>query len=166
MSEALYIPTKPKIAAESRVFVIDFTDHSELEAGETISSPAATSSPSGLTIGTPTVTSADVTEDGVTITDLSLVGGSAANVRVNATNTTGSPAQLCGFIDFNGDGVRDFNNFSALMASGRITLADVDGDLAVDDIVIDTSLSETSGFQIALIGDFAMSDITQGWFSI
>ncbi|WP_313915898.1 GEVED domain-containing protein [Tahibacter sp.] len=43
-------------------------------------------------------------EDGVTITDLSLVGGSGASVRVNATNTTGGAAQLCGFIDFNGDG--------------------------------------------------------------
>ncbi len=43
-------------------------------------------------------------EDGVVVGDLSLVGGSPANVRVNATNTTGAPAQLCGFIDFNGDG--------------------------------------------------------------
>ena len=39
-------------------------------------------------------------------------------------------------------------------------------DPTVDDIVIDTSLSGTSGFQIALIGNFVMSDITQGWFSI
>ncbi|HSX58559.1 MAG TPA: GEVED domain-containing protein [Tahibacter sp.] len=43
-------------------------------------------------------------EDGVTIADLSLTGGTAAAVRVNATNTTGSAAQLCGFVDFNGDG--------------------------------------------------------------
>ncbi|GMV29769.1 MAG: hypothetical protein AMXMBFR59_18940 [Rhodanobacteraceae bacterium] len=43
-------------------------------------------------------------EDGVTVSDLSLVAGSSASVRVTATNTTGSAAQLCGFIDFNGDG--------------------------------------------------------------
>ncbi|MBL8297951.1 MAG: DUF11 domain-containing protein [Rhodanobacteraceae bacterium] len=43
-------------------------------------------------------------EDGVTVSDLSLVSGSSANVRITATNTSGSAAQLCGFIDFNGDG--------------------------------------------------------------
>jgi uncharacterized repeat protein (TIGR01451 family) len=43
-------------------------------------------------------------EDGVTVSDLSLLAGTAANVRVNATNTGGAAAQLCGFIDFNGDG--------------------------------------------------------------
>ncbi|MEO8670045.1 MAG: GEVED domain-containing protein [Tahibacter sp.] len=43
-------------------------------------------------------------EDGVTVADLNLVGGTAANVRVNATNTVGGAAQLCGFVDFNGDG--------------------------------------------------------------
>ncbi len=43
-------------------------------------------------------------EDGVTVADLTLTQGSPANVRVNATNTTGQAATLCGFIDFNGDG--------------------------------------------------------------
>jgi hypothetical protein len=66
--------------------------------------------------------------------------------------------------DLNGDGLKDFNNFSALVASGRITLADVDGDFAVDDIVINTGLSPTSGFQIAVIGNFQLSDVTAAWF--
>lgn len=43
-------------------------------------------------------------EDGVNVADLTLTQGAAANVRVNATNTTGQVATLCGFIDFNGDG--------------------------------------------------------------
>jgi uncharacterized repeat protein (TIGR01451 family) len=43
-------------------------------------------------------------EDGVVTGDLALTAGSNATVRVNATNTTAQPAQLCGFIDFNGDG--------------------------------------------------------------
>lgn len=69
-------------------------------------------------------------------------------------------------IDLNGDGIRDFQNFSALMASGRVTLADVDGDSMVDDIVIDTRVGDASGFEITLIGNFVMSDISQGWLSI
>jgi hypothetical protein len=43
-------------------------------------------------------------EDGVNVADLNLVGGTAASIRVTVTNTTGTPARLCGFIDFNGDG--------------------------------------------------------------
>jgi uncharacterized repeat protein (TIGR01451 family) len=43
-------------------------------------------------------------EDGVVIADLTLQAGAAANIRVTATNTTGSGAILCGFVDFNGDG--------------------------------------------------------------
>ena len=43
-------------------------------------------------------------EDGVTLADLALRVGRAPAVRVNATNTSGAAAQLCGFIDYNGDG--------------------------------------------------------------
>ncbi|WP_313913793.1 GEVED domain-containing protein [Tahibacter sp.] len=43
-------------------------------------------------------------EDGITLADLSLRTGTAAIVTATATNTTGSAAQLCGFVDFNGDG--------------------------------------------------------------
>ena len=43
-------------------------------------------------------------EDGVTVTDLAVSVGNPAVVRVNATNTVGTPAQICGFFDFNGDG--------------------------------------------------------------
>lgn len=44
-------------------------------------------------------------EDGITVADLNLSAGAAANLRVNATNTSGNPATVCGFIDFNGNGV-------------------------------------------------------------
>jgi uncharacterized repeat protein (TIGR01451 family) len=55
-------------------------------------------------------------EDGVTIADLTITQGTAANVRVRATNTTGSPATLYGFIDFNGDGDFDDTNETATIA--------------------------------------------------
>jgi uncharacterized repeat protein (TIGR01451 family) len=55
-------------------------------------------------------------EDGVTVADLTLTQGSPANVRVRATNTTGSPATLYGFIDFNGDGDFDDTNETATIA--------------------------------------------------
>ncbi len=47
-------------------------------------------------------------EDGVTIADLAFVGGTAAQVRMVATNTSGEAARVCGFIDWNGDG--DFDD--------------------------------------------------------
>lgn len=46
-------------------------------------------------------------EDGFTVADLSMVAGSNATVRFNVTNTSGSTATVCGFIDFNGNGVLD-----------------------------------------------------------
>lgn len=46
-------------------------------------------------------------EDGFTVGDLTMVAGSVANVRFNVTNTSGSTAIVCGFIDFNGNGVLD-----------------------------------------------------------
>ncbi|MCK7593436.1 GEVED domain-containing protein [Pseudomarimonas salicorniae] len=46
-------------------------------------------------------------EDGFTVSDLTMVAGSVANVRFNVTNTSGSTAIVCGFIDFNGNGVLD-----------------------------------------------------------
>ena len=46
-------------------------------------------------------------EDGFTIGDLTMVAGSVANVRFNVTNTSGATAIVCGFIDFNGNGVLD-----------------------------------------------------------
>ena len=52
-------------------------------------------------------------EDGVVVADLSLTTGSAANVRVNATNTFGIAATIYGFIDFNGDGDFDDTNETA-----------------------------------------------------
>ncbi|GIX34874.1 MAG: hypothetical protein KatS3mg126_0653 [Lysobacteraceae bacterium] len=46
-------------------------------------------------------------EDGFTVADLNMVAGSTANVRFNVTNTSGATAIVCGFIDFNGNGVLD-----------------------------------------------------------
>jgi uncharacterized repeat protein (TIGR01451 family) len=46
-------------------------------------------------------------EDGINVADLgaaNLVVGRAAIVRAIATNTTGTVARLCGYLDFNGDG--------------------------------------------------------------
>nr|WP_225444502.1 GEVED domain-containing protein [Pseudomarimonas arenosa] len=43
-------------------------------------------------------------EDGITTADLSLIAGAAETVRYTVTNTTGHPATVCGYIDFNGDG--------------------------------------------------------------
>ena len=43
-------------------------------------------------------------EDGVTVGDLALVSTLPASVRAVVSNNTGAPANLCGFIDWNGDG--------------------------------------------------------------
>lgn len=47
-------------------------------------------------------------EDGINTADLNFVASFPATVRATATNTTGAPARLCGFVDVNGDG--DFND--------------------------------------------------------
>ena len=74
-------------------------------------------------------------EDGVIVADLTLTQTLPANIRVNATNTTGTVATLCGFMDWNGDG--DFldagetatavvatgsNNVQFLLAFGNVPL--------------------------------------------
>lgn len=43
-------------------------------------------------------------EDGVNVADLTVAAGTAPSIRVNATNTTGSAARLCGYLDGNGNG--------------------------------------------------------------
>jgi uncharacterized repeat protein (TIGR01451 family) len=43
-------------------------------------------------------------EDGVDINTLNFIVGQPRSVAVRATNTTGTDARLCGFVDFNGDG--------------------------------------------------------------
>lgn len=66
----------------------------------------------GVVSGTCAVPGDD--EDGVNTADLNFIAFQPATVRVNATNTTGSPAFLCGFVDLNGDG--DFNDTIGGMA--------------------------------------------------
>ncbi|MGB0134157.1 GEVED domain-containing protein, partial [Dokdonella sp.] len=43
-------------------------------------------------------------EDGVLVADLDDIQLGSHSVRVNATNLTGTPARVCGFVDINGDG--------------------------------------------------------------
>lgn len=52
---ALTIKALPKLASESILYVFNFEDFAEVVAGETLSSPSVPAV-SGLTIGTPTVT--------------------------------------------------------------------------------------------------------------
>lgn len=51
--------TLPKYAAEVRSYGFDFSQFPEVAAGETLSSPSVSVSPSGPTIGTPEVIAAD-----------------------------------------------------------------------------------------------------------
>lgn len=95
----LYVPRLPKIASETRNFVFDFTTFSELEAGETISSPSVPAV-SGLTIGSPSVTTEDVIEDGHTVAagkgvQVSIGGGTAGtSYTVNCTVSTSGGATI------------------------------------------------------------------------
>ncbi len=43
-------------------------------------------------------------EDGVTVADLALISTAPATIRVSVSNSTGASANLCGFVDWNGDG--------------------------------------------------------------
>ena len=56
----------------------------------------------GAVVGTCATAGDD--EDGINTADLNFIANTPANVRVTATNTTGSAAFLCGFVDLNGDG--------------------------------------------------------------
>ncbi len=54
-------------------------------------------------------------EDGVNLSDLSLVRGVVPGIPVDVTNTLGAEAMLTGWIDFNGDGLFDNITERALM---------------------------------------------------
>lgn len=64
-------------------------------------------------------------EDGITQASLVFVPGGTQNVQATVTNTTGSAARLCGFVDFNRDG--DFadtgESATAAVANGANNLA-------------------------------------------
>lgn len=62
MAGEIVIPVLEKIEAESRVYLFDFSRYSEVLNGETLSSPTIPAV-SGITIGSPTIMSADL--DGV-----------------------------------------------------------------------------------------------------
>lgn len=89
----IHIPTLEKIVAEQRAYVFDFSKYSELQSGETISSPVVPSV-SGLTIGSPSLTT--VVIDGVPIgkgVKVTISGGSAGEtytVDCQVTTSGGS----------------------------------------------------------------------------
>lgn len=91
----LQIPTLPKIASELRTFVFDFTTYAELEAGETISSPSVPAV-TGLTIGTPTVTTSAIDDVAAgKAVQCNLSGGTAGTTyTVNCSVTTSGGATL------------------------------------------------------------------------
>lgn len=55
-----------------------------------------------------TCASSNDDEDGINLSDLDFIATLPANVRATVTNTTGTAALLCGFVDWNGDG--DFDD--------------------------------------------------------
>lgn len=60
MSASIQYDTRTKDASETILFVFDFSRFPEVVAGETLGTPVVdASSPSGLTLGTPSVTVAD-----------------------------------------------------------------------------------------------------------
>ncbi len=72
MSTTVYLD---KRVSWVRTYEFDFSPFAELAAGETLSSPSVTSTPSGLTVGTPAVVGALVeatVSGGVAATDYSL----------------------------------------------------------------------------------------------
>lgn len=54
------------------------------------------------TLGTCALANDD--EDGITVSDLAFISTLPAQIRATASNSTGSAATLCGFVDWNGDG--------------------------------------------------------------
>jgi hypothetical protein len=92
-SNEIHIPTLEKIAAEARAYVFDFSRYPEVISGETISSPV-TPAVSGLTIGSPTVTSATIdgvpSGKGVKVTISSGTAGTTYTVDCRVTTSGGS----------------------------------------------------------------------------
>jgi hypothetical protein len=73
-----FIPTLPALTGAVRTYVFPYDTFAEVEAGETISSPSVPAV-SGLTIGSPSITSADITQDGRTI-----AAGKAVQVQITS----------------------------------------------------------------------------------
>jgi len=78
----------------------------EINGQPSVGADADDLAPGTLTNGTCAVANDD--EDAVDPASLAFFTGAPVNVSVLATNTVGSPATLCGFIDLNGDG--DFDD--------------------------------------------------------
>lgn len=82
-----------KLAAWSRLYDFNFATFSELVAGQTISSPSVVSSPSGLTVGSPTVSSA--------LVQVRLSGGTAGtdySVTCSVTTSGSSTLTIVGIL--------------------------------------------------------------------
>jgi hypothetical protein len=83
MIAGLMAGTLRKPAGMARYYLFDFSAFAEVRAGETLSTPAITSTPTGLIVGSPTVSGSQVQV---------LVSGGTAGTRYTLTvtvNTSG-----------------------------------------------------------------------------
>lgn len=87
---AIATDTLPMYTGEARVFVFDYQDFPEVQAGETLSSPSVTVA-SGLSAGAATVTTADFYPGAGRRT---VPAGKGVKVTITAS-TTGSKAVSC-----------------------------------------------------------------------
>jgi hypothetical protein len=87
---------REKLPAWLRTFRFDFSSFAEVVAGETISSPSVTATPSGLTIGSPTIPSGT---SRVEATVTGGAGGQRYNVTCSVTTSGGATLTIEGFLD-------------------------------------------------------------------
>jgi len=66
--------------------------------------------------------------------DLNLIAGTSEVVNVTVTNLSGGNAQLCGFIDFNGDGAPRLSDFAYLAFTLGMTYQVSDTDLRTPEV--------------------------------
>jgi hypothetical protein len=91
---AIPVISLPKDTTEVVSYLFDFSNFPEVVAGETLSSPSVSSSPSGLTVGTPAVTAAE--RDGVAAGEgvaVTVSGGTASttySLECSVTTSGGS----------------------------------------------------------------------------
>lgn len=80
------------------------------------------------TLGTCALANDD--EDGITLGDLDFISTLPARISAIATNTTGTAATLCGFVDWNGDG--DFaDTVDGVSETAQVAVPDGSSNLAV-----------------------------------
>lgn len=97
MADAIQYDTRVKDTSETVSYLFDFSRFPEVKAGETLSSPSVTASPSGLTVGSPAVTAAArdgvPAGQGVAVTISS--GSASATYSLECLATTSGGAVRC-----------------------------------------------------------------------